>query len=200
MERGCLSPNVRGNHLRSGLLLSCLYFQVMATTSAGLLMYRIRDGHLQVLLAHPGGPFWKNKDKGAWTIPKGEVDENEDLLMAALREFEEETGIVPSGPFLPLGYVKNKSGKIVHAWAFAGDCDPTEIRSNLFSIEWPPNSGRQREFPEIDKALFYDLSEARLKIATPQITFLDVLASLNPSATISARPEGEPGSHHARKR
>jgi predicted NUDIX family NTP pyrophosphohydrolase len=133
----------------------------MPKISAGLLMYRIRDGQLQVLLAHPGGPFFQKKDLGAWSIPKGEAEAHEDLLDAAQREFAEETALHAEGPFLPLSAVKQKGGKQVHAWAFAGDCDPQTIRSNTFSMQWPPRSGRQTEFPEIDRAEFFDLQTAR---------------------------------------
>ena len=130
----------------------------MPRVSAGLLMYRIQDGKLQVLLAHPGGPLFKNKDDGAWTIPKGEIESDEDLLEAAKREFEEETGVTPTGPFIALTPIKQKGGKIVHAWAFKGDCDPDAIVSNKFTMEWPPKSGRQMEFPEIDHADFFDVA------------------------------------------
>lgn len=116
-------------------------------------MYRIKDGALQVLLAHPGGPYFAKKDDGAWTIPKGEPDGDEDLLLAAQREFKEETGITAFGPFIPLRPIKQKGGKVVHAWAFAGDCDPEAITSNTFTLEWPPKSGKQREFPEIDRGM-----------------------------------------------
>src|SRR5205823_4292993 len=110
----------------------------MPRRSAGILMYRIHDGRLEVLLVHPGGPFWKNKDDGAWSIPKGEAEPSTELLAEACREFEEETGSLPQGPFVPLGHIKQKAGKVVHAWAFAGDCDPTTLKSNTFSMEWPP--------------------------------------------------------------
>jgi predicted NUDIX family NTP pyrophosphohydrolase len=153
----------------------------MPKISAGLLMYRDRTEHsdsVEILLAHPGGPFWKNKDDGAWTIPKGEVTSGEDLLAAAIREFTEETGLTPAPPFNPLGEIKHKSGKIVHAWAFQGDCDPAEIRSNTFELEWPPKSGRTQEFPEIDRAKFYDLATARQKILVSELPLLDRLAEL----------------------
>jgi len=146
--------------------------------SAGLLMYRIRDGVLQVLLAHPGGPLFRNKDEGAWSIPKGEIEPGEDLLDAAQREFEEETGIKPSGPFVPLASIQQKGGKIVHAWAFEGDCDPASIKSNTFTMEWPPRSGQQGEFPEIDRAAFFDLETAKRKIKAAQwglVTELEML-------------------------
>src|SRR6186997_2435047 len=120
----------------------------MPRVSAGLLMYRNCDGMLQVLLAHPGGPLFKNKDQGVWTIPKGEIEPGEDLLEAARREFEEETGVTPTGPFTALTPIQQKGGKIVHAWAFKGDCDPRAIVSNTFTLEWPPHSGRQMGFPE----------------------------------------------------
>lgn len=150
----------------------------MPRLSAGLLMYRIQDGSLQVLLAHPGGPFFRNKDDGAWSIPKGEPEPGEDLLLTAQREFEEETGVRPAGPFLPLRPIQQKGGKIVHAWAFQGDCDPAAIRSNTFTLEWPPKSGRQVEFPEIDRAAFFDLAAARVKIKAGQEALLDELRKL----------------------
>ncbi|MGO8752347.1 MAG: NUDIX domain-containing protein [Thermoguttaceae bacterium] len=150
----------------------------MPRLSAGLLMFRIRDRAIQVLLAHPGGPFFRNKDDGAWSIPKGEPEGNEDLLVTAQREFEEETGVKPSGPFMPLKPVQQKGGKVVHAWAFEGDCDPKAIHSNTFTIEWPPKSGRQMEFPEIDRAEFFDLATARKKIKAGQEALLDELAAV----------------------
>ena len=143
--------------------------------SAGLLMYRLRDGSLEVLLAHPGGPYFVNKDEGAWSIPKGEPDTDENLLVTAQREFEEETGLKPAGPFIPLNPVKQKGGKIVHAWAFEGDCDPGTIRSNTFTIEWPPRSGQQQAFPEIDRAEWFDLTPARRKIKSGQVGLIDEL-------------------------
>ncbi|HEY3244299.1 MAG TPA: NUDIX domain-containing protein, partial [Phycisphaerae bacterium] len=112
----------------------------MPRTSAGLLMYRVRDGVLEVLLVHPGGPFWRNKDAGAWTIPKGEVAPDEDEFSTAVREFREETGMAAAGPFIDLGTIKQKAGKIVHAWAFAGDCDLSTLRSNMTRLEWPRGS------------------------------------------------------------
>lgn len=145
----------------------------MPRVSAGLLMYRIQDGKLQVLLAHPGGPFFQNKDDGAWTIPKGEIEAGEDLLEAAKREFEEETGIKPSGPFIELTPIKQKGGKIVHAWAFQGDCDPSAVASNTFTMEWPPKSGRQMEFPEMDRAEFFDVATAGQKIKAAQMPLVN---------------------------
>lgn len=147
----------------------------MPRLSAGLLMYRIKDGAIQVLLAHPGGPYFVNKDEGVWSIPKGEPDSEEDLLITAQREFEEETGLKPTGPLIPLQSVKQKGGKIVHAWAFEGDCDPATLRSNTFTIEWPPRSGQQKQFPEIDRAEFFDLKTARRKIKFEQTALIDEL-------------------------
>jgi predicted NUDIX family NTP pyrophosphohydrolase len=150
----------------------------MPRTSAGLLMFRIKDGVLQVLLAHPGGPFFRKKDEGAWTIPKGEPNPGEDLLPAAQREFAEETGLVPRPPFLALKPVKQKGGKVVHAWAYEGDCDPKAVESNLFTLEWPPKSGRQMQFPEVDRAEFFDLGVARKKIKAGQEALLDELEAV----------------------
>jgi predicted NUDIX family NTP pyrophosphohydrolase len=144
----------------------------MAKVSAGLLLYRYRDGRLQVFLVHPGGPFWARKDEGAWSIPKGEVGDGEDPLAAAKREFEEETGIQPSGDFVPLAAIKQKAGKVVQAWAFAGDCDPRHTRSNSFTMEWPPRSGKQEEFPEVDRAEFFEIEEAKRKINPAQAELL----------------------------
>src|SRR6266850_3351295 len=147
----------------------------MPRTSAGLLMYRKCDGALEFLLAHPGGPFFKGKEAGAWTIPKGEIEEGEDPLAAARREFEEELGLKPAGTFLELTPVKQKGGKIVRAWAVEGDCNPLQIKSNAFTIEWPPRSGRTSEFPEVDKAAFFGLEEAKQKINPAQIPLLEEL-------------------------
>jgi predicted NUDIX family NTP pyrophosphohydrolase len=156
----------------------CFRDFIMSRISAGLLLYRIRDGVVEVLLAHPGGPLFRNKDDGAWSIPKGEPEPGEELLLTAEREFEEETGFKPSGPLLPLKPVKQKGGKIVHAWAFSGDCDPTTLRSNTFSMEWPPHSGQRREFPEIDRAEFFDLDSAAKKIKAGQEGLLEELRQL----------------------
>ncbi|HVJ86436.1 MAG TPA: NUDIX domain-containing protein [Caulifigura sp.] len=143
--------------------------------SAGLLMYRRREDQVEVLLVHPGGPFFKNKDDGAWTIPKGEPTENENLLDAAIREFSEETGLVPQPPFHLLEPIRQKGGKVVHAWAFEGDCDPAVIQSNTFTIEWPPRSGRVATYPEIDRAAFFDLPTARRKINPAQALLFDMI-------------------------
>jgi predicted NUDIX family NTP pyrophosphohydrolase len=150
----------------------------MSRISAGLLMYRIYGGTLQVLLAHPGGPFFKNKDEGAWSIPKGEVEPGEDLLETAKREFEEETGITPKGPFIALTPITQKGGKIVHAWAFEDDCDPSVIVSNTFTIEWPPKSGRQMDFPEIDRADFFDVGAAKRKVKAAQAALIEELEGI----------------------
>lgn len=147
----------------------------MHKTSAGILMYRKRKSEIEVFLVHPGGPFFTKKDAGAWSIPKGEIHDGEDPLEAAQREFEEETGCTPEGGFLPLTPVKQKSGKIVLAWAIEGDCDHESIRSNTFSLEWPPKSGRIQEFPEVDKAAWFTIGEAKQKINTVQATLLDEL-------------------------
>jgi predicted NUDIX family NTP pyrophosphohydrolase len=146
--------------------------------SAGLLLYRVRDGILQVLLVHPGGPFWQHKDNGAWSIPKGGIQAGEEPLAAAQREFTEETGFECHGPFLPLRPIKQKSGKVVHAWAFPGNCDPARVRSISFEMEWPPYSGQKRAFPEVDRAAFFDLNEARRKIIPAQAAFLNELVKL----------------------
>ncbi len=148
----------------------------MPKVSAGLLMYRIADEGLEVLLVHPGGPYWQRKDDGAWTIPRGQVEAGEEYLAAAIREFAEETGWRPEGPFLALGEVRQRSGKTVYAWAFPGSGDPTSIRSNLFEIEWPPHSGRRQQFPEIDRAEFFPIAEAQRKILAPELPFLARLA------------------------
>jgi predicted NUDIX family NTP pyrophosphohydrolase len=150
-------------------------------TSSGLLMFRKTKEGLQVLLVHPGGPFFQRKDEGAWTIPKGEVTEGEDLLTRANIEFEEELGFAPSGDWIELGSVKQKGGKVVHAWAFEGDLqDGFELKSNTFQLEWPPRSGRMQTFPEVDKAAFFSAEEARRKMNSAQTVFLDrLLAGLD---------------------
>lgn len=147
----------------------------MAKQSAGLLMFRRPEGAVEVLLVHPGGPFWKNKDDGAWTFPRGEVEPGEDLEIAARREFQEETGHIAEGPPFPLGSIRQKSGKTIYAWAIEGDVDPATINSNTFTIEWPPKSGKQVEFPEIDRAEFFDLPFARQKIRPDERPFLVAL-------------------------
>ena len=144
--------------------------------SAGLLMHRHRAGRLQVLLAHPGGPYFRNKDADVWTLPKGEIEPGDDLLATARREFREETGHDPAGPFLALGSIRQRGGKVVHAWACAGDLDDAAAPpSNLFEIEWPPASGRRQEFPEIDRVAWLEMDDARRRINPAQVTLLDRL-------------------------
>ncbi|HJT22608.1 MAG TPA: NUDIX domain-containing protein [Nitrospira sp.] len=143
--------------------------------SAGLLLYRQRNGEIEVLLVHPGGPFWTRKDAGAWSIPKGEYQPPEDALAAARREFREETGCEVDGPFLALTPLKQRSGKVITAWAAEGELDETKIISNVFTMEWPPKSGRMQEFPEIDRAMWCPLSTARVKMIQGQHPFLDEL-------------------------
>ncbi|MFA5897633.1 MAG: NUDIX domain-containing protein [Hyphomicrobium sp.] len=148
----------------------------MAAKSAGLLMYRrAQDRPIEVFLVHPGGPFWAKKDLAAWSVPKGEYKDDEDPLDAARREFEEETGMEAEEPFLPLSAVKQPSGKIISAWAFSGDFDPARLRSNTFEMEWPKGSGRIKEFPEVDRADWFTIAEARKKILAGQVPFLDEL-------------------------
>ena len=141
-------------------------------------MYRVRDGAVQVLLAHPGGPFWARKDLGAWSLPKGQLYGDEDPLTAARREFEEETGHLPAGPFLPLGAVRQKGGKTVLAWAFAGQFDPQALRSNPVSLEWPPRSGRIQTFPEVDRVAWFARDEANRRILAAQAPFIARLVEL----------------------
>jgi predicted NUDIX family NTP pyrophosphohydrolase len=150
----------------------------MSKQSAGLLLFRRGSSGVEVLLAHPGGPLWARKDAGAWSIPKGEVEEGEDLLQAALREFEEETGIAVTGQTLSLGPIRQRGGKTVHAWAVEQDIDPAHVRSNTFTMEWPPRSGRQREFPEIDRVEWFNLEAARVKILPSQASLLRQLEEL----------------------
>jgi predicted NUDIX family NTP pyrophosphohydrolase len=145
-------------------------------TSAGILLYRRREGGLEVLLAHPGGPFHANRDRGDWSIPKGEPADGEDLADAAVREFEEETGVhLAESPRIALGSVRQKGGKVVTAWAVEGDLDPAASRSNEFEMEWPPGSGRLEAFPEIDRVAWFAPDEARLRVKEAQAPFLDRL-------------------------
>jgi len=150
----------------------------MPKRSAGLLLYRRRGESMEVFLVHPGGPFWAKKDLGAWSIPKGEYAEDEDALMAARREFAEETGFPAPSNAAPLGELKQAGGKIVVAWAAEGDCDPAKLVSNVCPIEWPPRSGRKIEIPEVDRAAWFSLDEARERILKSQQPFLDRLARL----------------------
>jgi predicted NUDIX family NTP pyrophosphohydrolase len=146
--------------------------------SAGILLYRRRAGALEVLLVHPGGPFWAKKDLGAWSIPKGEHDASEDARACALREFEEEIGSAPHpGELAELGEVRQKSGKVVAAWALEGDLDPVTVRSNTFTMQWPPRSGQMQEFPEVDRAGWFGVADARERINPAQAAFLDRLTS-----------------------
>lgn len=147
----------------------------MAKQSAGLLMYRRREGILEVFLVHPGGPFWAKKDLGAWTIPKGEFAPAEDPLAAARREFQEETGLPAEGQFRPLTPIRQPSGKVVYAWAFEGDCDLAQVVSNTFSMEWPPRSGRHQSFPEVDRAGWFSIEAAKDKITKGQQPLLEEL-------------------------
>ncbi len=143
--------------------------------TAGLLLYRIRDSAVEVFLVHPGGPFWAKKDQGAWSIPKGEFADDEQPLSAAKREFQEETGFAMEGNFMALAPLKQRSGKLVYAWVLEGDCDAGAIKSNLFSMEWPPRSGKRQEYPEVDRASWFTLESAKRKIVLGQIGFLEEL-------------------------
>jgi predicted NUDIX family NTP pyrophosphohydrolase len=148
----------------------------VAKRSAGILLYRTTGGATEVLLVHPGGPFWARRDAGAWSIPKGEYEEGEDPRAGALREFEEETGTaLPPGDLIDLGSVEQKNGKVVTAWAAEGDLDADAVRSNTFTMEWPPRSGRTAEFPEIDRAGWFDAETARGKLVAAQAAFVDRL-------------------------
>ena len=147
----------------------------MPKHSAGLLMYRRRQGGVEVFLVHPGGPFWAKKDLGAWSLPKGEFTPGEDAQAAARREFQEETGFPAAGEFLPLTPLKQPSGKLIQAWAFEGDCHPGAIKSNTFTLEWPPRSGHTKDFPEIDRAGWFTLEEAKVKIIQGQAGFIEEL-------------------------
>ena len=150
----------------------------MPKRSAGIVPFRDRAGVLEVLLVHPGGPFWSKKDDGAWSIPKGEIDEGEDALQAATREMEEETGVTVQGELIPLGKFRQPTGKTVIAWAMRAEIDPASIKSGTFVLEWPPHSGRRAEFPEIDRAAWWSLPEAERKILRGQAPLLRTLARL----------------------
>ena len=145
----------------------------MTKKSAGLLMYRRRNGKLEVMLVHPGGPFWVKKDLGSWSIPKGEYTNEEDPLEVAKREFQEETSFKAEGEFMALTPIKQPSGKLITIWAFEGDCDASKIKSNTFTMEWPPRSGKQQEFPEVDRAAWFTISVAKKKIIKGQTGFID---------------------------
>lgn len=146
-----------------------------SSVSAGLLLFRRAGGRLEIFLAHPGGPFWVRRDEGAWTIPKGGVESGEDPLDAARREFIEETGITPSGEFIPLGSVRQRAGKIVHAWAWEGDADAATITSNMTQTEWPRGSGRRITYPEVDRCGWFSPEEARQRMNPAQAAFIDRL-------------------------
>jgi predicted NUDIX family NTP pyrophosphohydrolase len=146
-----------------------------SNVSAGLLLFRRPCGELEVFLAHPGGPFWEDRDLGAWTIPKGLVERGEDPLATAVREFEEETGIRPEGPFVPLGSVRQKAGKLVHAWAWEGEADARRVRSNTMRVEVPRGSGRWLTIPEVDRCEWFDAERAREKINPAQAELIDRL-------------------------
>jgi predicted NUDIX family NTP pyrophosphohydrolase len=147
-------------------------------TSAGILLYRFREGRCEVLLVHPGGPFWTHRDLGSWSVPKGEIGEGEEPLAAARREFEEETGFHLDGPFRPLRPITQKGGKVVLCWTREGSVDAEKARSITFPLEWPPHSGRIEEFPEVDRAAFFTLDEARRRINPGQVPFLSELQAL----------------------
>jgi predicted NUDIX family NTP pyrophosphohydrolase len=161
--------------------------------AAGILLFRLGDSGLEVFLVHPGGPFWKKKDAGAWSIPKGELEENEDPLNAAKREFNEETGVSVDGDFVFLTPVKQPGGKLVYAWAMEGDCDPKSIKSNMFSLEWPPRSGKREEFPEVDRAGWFTLEVAKDKILKGQVGLLDELRRMAESNKVRNSEHGQPG-------
>ena len=147
----------------------------MPKKTAGLLLFRDTSGDLEVLLVHPGGPFWAKKDDGAWTIPKGEYGEGEDPASAARREFQEETGLVPEGELIPLTEIRQAGGKVVRAWAMEGDCDAATLHSNTFTMEWPPRSGRMASFPEVDRCAWFDPALARERINPAQVELIDRL-------------------------
>jgi predicted NUDIX family NTP pyrophosphohydrolase len=153
--------------------------------SAGILLFRIRGDVPEVFLVHPGGPYWHNKDAGAWSIPKGLLEQGDDALAAAKREFLEETGSAVKGEFVPLAPLRQRSGKVVHAWAVEGDIDASSITSNTFTMEWPPRSGRQQEFPEVDRGAWFTLARARDKILDGQRGFIDEL-----QAQLDSRAQG----------
>ncbi len=151
----------------------------MPKRSAGLLLYRVVDGGLAILLVHPGGPLWARKDLGAWSVPKGEYDENEEPLAVAVREFEEETGAAPDvTAAVPLGSVRQRGGKVVTAWAVEGDFDPETLRSNTFEMRWPPRSDTVREFPEVDRAEWFGVAQAREKVVPAQVELIDRLVAI----------------------
>jgi len=153
--------------------------------SAGILLHRLRGSGIEVFLVHPGGPFWAKKDAGAWSIPKGEFEAGEDPLEAAKREFKEETGFAVAGNFIELTPVKQPGGKVVYAWAVMGDCEADSIKSNTFSLEWPPRSGKRKEFPEVDRAGWFTPEVAREKILKGQLNFLEELKRMIENSSVS---------------
>ena len=158
----------------------------MAKRSAGLLLYRKRGEGIEVLLVHPGGPFWADRDAGSWSVPKGEVEIGEEALAVARREFEEETGhSPPAGDPIDLGEIRQASGKVVHAWAVEGDLDPARVTSNTFMMEWPPRSGRQQEFPEVDRAQWFEPDDARRRMNSAQAELVDRLLARLPEARVA---------------
>jgi predicted NUDIX family NTP pyrophosphohydrolase len=159
----------------------------MTKRSAGLLMFRSRRGVVEVFLVHPGGPFWARKDEGSWSIPKGEYEPGEDPFEVAKREFREETCCQAAGEFIPLAPQKQPGGKVITAWALEGDCDASTVKSNTFSMEWPPRSGRQQEFPEVDRAGWFTLSAGRGKILKGQAGFLDELEQILLSGSVGRK-------------
>lgn len=164
-----------GNNKKLAGFVISLVDKDMAKISAGVLLYRFRGKVLEVLLVHPGGPFWSHKENGVWSIPKGEIEPGEELLAAARREFYEETGIEVDGDFYKLKPVKLTSGKIIHAYALKGDLDSSSVHSNNFSLEWPPSSGKIQLFPEIDRAEWFDIHTAREKLSKSQSSFIEEL-------------------------
>lgn len=150
----------------------------MEKKSAGLVMYRYRDSNLEVFLVHPGGPYWAKKDDGAWSIPKGEYSDNEEPFVAAKREFKEETGYDAEGDFISLTPIKQPSRKLISAWAFEGDCDASTIKSNAFTMEWPPRSGKQAEFPEVDRAEWFSTNQAKKKLLKGHIGLIEELCEI----------------------
>jgi predicted NUDIX family NTP pyrophosphohydrolase len=160
--------------------------------AAGLLMFRVKENNYEFFVTHPGGPFFKNKDTGVWSIPKGLPEPGEEILSAAIREFTEETGLVANSPYYPLGTIKQKGGKSVHAWAFSGDWDETKpIKSNTFKIEWPPKSGKQQEFPEQDAGAWCSYEVLKTKINPAQLELAARLIELDPLQIKNHRPKSD---------
>ena len=172
-------PAVTGRYSRG--CVSRYHSSVPKPESAGILLWRLTGARLEVMLVHPGGPFWARKDEGAWSIPKGEIPEGEEPVATAAREFVEETGCALQGDLVALGSVKQKSGKVVHAWALRGDFDVATLRSNTFEMEWPPRSRKMQSFPEVDRAEWFEVDAARRKINPAQEAFLDRLERLTSS-------------------